>query len=112
MLCFFHMAVVHVGAGVEWLVEHRQAAPDGYPHRGVRLAVEDGPGIAEPVPVQRVLVNQVRPHLQPHVGELDAIFLPFIYPEERGRRLALHLLGKDQLIGQAGYIPEAKHVGG
>ena len=109
------VAVVHVRPRVARPVDVGELAAAGHRHRPGRLAVEERDHVAEPVPVQGVRVEQVRPQGEPEVGQGDPevdrmVGVELLDPEQRCRVLGVVLLRRPHLRGHAGDVAEPEDV--
>ena len=99
VLDVFEVAVVHVGAGVLRTVHVGEVVTDGHGDRALRNAVVERDGVAEPVPVKGVPVDQVGPQLQTEVGELDPQLFADRRVDDRSTDLGVTLLRRHLMTG-------------
>ncbi len=84
------VAVPEVGAGIRRKVVIGEAAADVDGDRGVRHAVVERRGVGIAVEVDRVLLEQVRPHDHAHVGEREEELVVLVDRHQRRRDVAVH----------------------
>ena len=115
VLDVFDVAVEHVRAGVARPVHVPEHRAGRHRHRTGGLTVEERDHVAEPVPVQRVSIEEVGPHGEAEVGDVDhelvvGVVVELVHPEQRGAVLGVFLLGEPIGLVEFGDVAKSEDV--
>ena len=112
MLGRFHMAVIHVGAGLYYIVIVGQAGAAVDRDGRIRHAVENIRRLGKAVEVDGVRIEQVGPLHHAGIGQGQEKVLAFLQHDRGRRKIVRQHAGGDRLIlRHAGDVGETEHIG-